>query len=112
MIKNVSNGCVLARNERVLRSWFGHASGLMFRRVVPVVLEFRKERFVSLHSFFVRGFLDILFVDAEGRVVVIKERMMPFSLFFSRNKAKSVIELPAGIVKKTKIRVGDIVEYT
>jgi uncharacterized membrane protein (UPF0127 family) len=53
--------------------------------------------------------LDMLFADADGCVVTIKERATPLSLAGIRSgkRVTLVVELKAGTVAKHGIRVGD-----
>lgn len=57
--------------------------------------------------------LDMLFVNANGRIFFIKENATPMSeeLIVAPEPAMAVIELNAGDVEKRGIKVGDVVKH-
>ena len=57
--------------------------------------------------FFVFFPIDVLFLDEDKKVVEIKKKFEPFTLYNPKNKAKYVIELPQGAVKNTNTKIGD-----
>lgn len=77
--------------------------GMMFRdKVIPLVFIFSKERRLRLHSFFCKE-MDLVFLDANYKVVEVKKNWKPFSFYVSKKKAKVLIELPIG----SRIDLGD-----
>ena len=53
--------------------------------------------------------LDILWIAADGRVIAIKERVSPETfptVFTPQERARYVLEVPAGFVKKNTIEIG------
>ncbi len=58
--------------------------------------------------------LDMLFVAANGKIVMIKEKATPMSetRITCKEPVKAVIELNAGQVARHKIQVGDIVKHS
>ncbi len=84
--------------------------GLMFRRTAPsfgVLFPFEKEQKVSIHMFFVFFPLDILWID-KNKLLVESKTLKPFQLYSQR--AKYVLEMPAGWTQKKKIQKGDSLE--
>ncbi len=71
----------------------------MFERVEPIQM-WMKNTLISL---------DMIFADAEGRVVAVIPRTEPMSLriISSGVAAKSVLEVRAGTAERLDIRVGD-----
>ncbi len=57
--------------------------------------------------FFVIFPIDVLFLDKNRKVVDLKENFKPFTFYTPKAKAKYVIELPNGIIKKTNTRIND-----
>lgn len=88
---------------------FAKFRGLMFRTKFDGVLYFRfKERsrlMTSIHSIFVFFPFDIIWLDRRT-VVDLKENVRPFTLNATpKNAADAFIELPAGTIKKHKIKL-------
>ena len=55
--------------------------------------------------------IDVLFLDKDKGVVELKEDFRPFRFYTPKNKAKYVIELPDGIIKKTGTKLGDKISF-
>jgi len=108
MIFNKTRHFTIIKEEKVCRSIFCKAFGLMFRTKKPkdaLVFAFDTERIVALHMLFVFFPIDALFLDKGKRVVDIKKDFQPFSYYSPKTKAMFVIELPVGMLQKT--RIGD-----
>ena len=82
--------------------------GLMFQRPHPVIFSFRLPQRVSLHNLFVFGTTDVLFVNKK-EVVEIKRNFYPFTFYSAKEECTHVVELPAGLDKRTA--VGDRIRY-
>ena len=61
----------------------------------------------SIHTFFMRFAIDVVFVDRAFQVVKTIEHMRPFRLSSPFTTAHLVIELPAGTIGQTNTRMGD-----
>ena len=55
--------------------------------------------------------IDVLFLGKNKVVVEIKESLMPFTVYTPKNKAKYIIELPQGTIKKTKTVLRDKIKF-
>jgi uncharacterized membrane protein (UPF0127 family) len=60
----------------------------------------------SVHTFFMRFPIDVLFLDREGVVVGIEPALAPWRTA-GRRGAKSVVELAAGECERRGVDVGD-----
>lgn len=72
-----------------------HIFGLMFRfpKNDGLLLVFKKEKFVCLHTFFVFFTIDIVYIDKYKRIIKIRKRVLPFTIFLPPVKCKYVLEL-------------------
>lgn len=61
----------------------------------------------SVHTCFMRGPIDLAFLDGQGRVVVLKEAVKPWRLAFGTSESESTLELPAGYLRSKGIQRGD-----
>lgn len=61
----------------------------------------------SIHTFFMRFPIDVIFVDADDRVVGLREAMPPNRPFAGVWGARYVIELPPGVLPASGTQVGD-----
>lgn len=112
-IANISRKTILAEEVKICKDDFSKAIGLMFSEKQDKVLVFKfdKEKIISLHMFFVFYPIDVLFLDKNKIVVDKKESFKPFTIYNSRKKAMYAVELPAGVIKKTKTGIGDKIEF-
>jgi uncharacterized membrane protein (UPF0127 family) len=112
MIFNKTRHFTIIKEEKVCRSIFCKAFGLMFRTNKPkdaLVFAFDNERIAALHMLFVFFPIDVLFLDKNKKVVDIKKDFKPFSYYSPKARAMYVVELPTGVVGKTKI--GDKISF-
>lgn len=66
----------------------------------------------SIHTFWMRFPIDVLFLDKQGVVVHFIESMKPFRVSRHVLKARSVLELPAWSIKKSGTQMGDCIEVS
>ncbi|MBI4147810.1 DUF192 domain-containing protein [Candidatus Woesearchaeota archaeon] len=112
MIRNLTRKSVVCCEEVWCTTFVQHVLGLMFKaRITPHVLAFASERYVTIHTFFVAGALDLIFLK-NRRVVEITQKLLPFSWYTPRVRTDCVIELRAGTVAHTRTRVGDKIEIS
>ena len=112
MIKNHTRKTILAKQFVICNSLFSKAKGMMLRKKpVPMIFTFSKEKKVSLHMFFVFFPIDVLFLGADKKIIEIKERFKPWTFYRPKSKALYIVELPAGIVRRTRTKVGDKIEF-
>lgn len=63
----------------------------------------------AIHTVGMRQPIDALFLDARNRVVRIVSELQPGRVVPAVPNASSVLELPAGVCRTTRIRVGDVI---
>jgi uncharacterized protein len=63
----------------------------------------------AIHTAFMRFPIDVIFVDARGRVLKIVRELPPWRLAIAP-RAHAVIELAAGSLEARELKVGDSVE--
>jgi len=64
----------------------------------------------SVHTFFMRFPIDLVFLDRKNKVRKVKNAVGPWRLSACLS-AHSVIELPAGTVKRTETQPGDLLQF-
>jgi uncharacterized protein len=64
----------------------------------------------SIHTFFMRFPIDVVFVDKKDSIIKTISCLKPFRLTRAYWFSKSVIELPAGAISSTNTRQGDILQ--
>lgn len=113
-ITNISKGRLIADKVEVAQSFFARGKGLMGRTSLPVGFAMVILPEWSIHTFFMRVPIDVLFVDKAHMVVGVRHAMPPSRPFagVSPLKGHYVIELPAGVLAATGTAVGDVLEVS
>lgn len=62
----------------------------------------------SIHMFFMRYPLDVIFTDREGRVLFMHRGIKPWRMGRLVRGARRAIELPEGTIDRTHTEAGDI----
>ena len=65
----------------------------------------------SLHTFFMRFPIDIVFTDKDGRVLKTAAGVKPFKLVAAPLRAYYAIELPEGAIRESKTSVHDQLDF-
>jgi len=112
MIKNAGNGKKLQMKYEIADTLEARASGLMFAPSPKCILfKFEREGHFPIHSFFVFFPFDAVYLDGKMRAREIFEGIAPFTPLVSpKGKARFLLELPQGSVRKLGLKVGDKVE--
>ena len=63
----------------------------------------------SIHMFFMRFPIDLVYIDRKHRVRKVRSGVKPWRISACLT-AHSVLELPAGVVRKTDTQPGDVLE--
>lgn len=65
----------------------------------------------SVHTFWMRFPIDVIFVDRQDRVVGLAEAMPPNRPYAGARHARRTIELPAGVIVATGTQIGDLLVF-
>jgi len=106
-ITNTTRGTVLATRCRVASSLRDRAVGLLTTREVLPGEGLLIERSPSIHMFFMRYPIDVVFVDRTGRVTRTVSRLRPWRVVWWARGAQDCIELRAGALEGTETAPGD-----
>ena len=64
----------------------------------------------SIHMFFMRFAIDVVFVDRHGVVVRAVEAVAPWRIAGGGRGARAALELPPGSISRSGTRIGDRLE--
>jgi uncharacterized membrane protein (UPF0127 family) len=108
-IFNQTRERVLAERAELARSFMSRWRGLMGRASLPEGYALIIYPESSIHTFFMRLPIDVLFVDRGDRVVGLREAMPPSRPFagVAPWRGRYVIEMPTGVIQATGTAVGD-----
>ena len=111
-IVNRTRQCTLADKVAVADSFSSRMTGLLNRDTLDVGEALIITHCQSIHMFFMRFAIDVIFVDRADRVVGLVKNIKPFRLSGIYFKANNVIELPAGAIDQSKTALGDQLDVT
>ena len=102
-------GAVVAEHVTVADNPLSRFAGLMFRAGLREGHGLALRPCNSIHMFFMRFPLDVIFVDGDGRVVRVLDSIRPWRATSFVAGAKAAIELPAGTASRAGVVPGTVV---
>lgn len=109
-INNQTKNTVLADKAVVASSLLGRMRGLLGKKELKSGEALVLTHCNSIHTFFMKFPIDIIFLDKHKRIVKIIPSLNPFRLSGIYFNAASVIELPAGVAQD-KASIGDLLSF-
>lgn len=103
----VCNGSVVIPHVELATRWWQRMRGLLGRSGLSTGRALYISPANSIHMFFMRFTLDLIFVDRDGVVVRIVRNLRPWRMAFGGRTAQSVFEISAGWLDEDAVRVGD-----
>lgn len=107
-VRNVTRDTLLAERCEVARSFLARGRGLLGRAGLASGEGLLIEPCWSVHSFFMRFPIDVVFADRHHRVVGLTPSMPPNRPFAGAWGARYAVELPAGAIAASGTQVGDV----
>jgi uncharacterized membrane protein (UPF0127 family) len=106
-ITNVTRGTAVASRCRVASSMRDRVVGLLATREVLPSEGLFIERSPSIHMFFMRSPIDVVFVDQGRQVTRTVSRLRPWRVVWWARGARDCIELRAGALDESGTQPGD-----
>jgi len=112
---NKSKGIDLGKID-LADSFLSRFMGLMFRKdpekgLILKLPSSRSRRGSAIHMFFMRFPLDIIFLDADKKIVDMVS-IKPWKTYTPKAPSKYVIELKEDSINKYKLEIGDEMDFT
>ncbi len=110
-IINETRGTTIAERAEVAKSFWSRLRGLMGRSGLPAGEALVFNRNSSVHTFWMRFPIDVIFTNREDIVVGLREAMPPDRPFAGARGGYRMIELPAGAITQTGTERGDRLRF-
>jgi len=107
-----SSGTTVAGEVAVADNPYRRFMGLMGKRELKDGAGLYLKPCSSIHMFFMRIALDVVFVDADGQIVHICHSIKPWRMSRIVRHAKAAVELPAGTMHRFGVKKGDVLQLT
>jgi hypothetical protein len=85
--------------------------GLITRRKLKDGEGFLIKSCSSIHTFWMRYSIDVVFLDKKNQVLAIYTDLKPFRATRFIKNACCVLELPSGTIKKTSLKEEDLINF-
>jgi uncharacterized membrane protein (UPF0127 family) len=109
-IENTTRDTIVAERCRVASSAVDRSVGLLRTPEVKPGEGLLIERSPSIHMFFMRYAIDVVFIDKQLRVTKVVSRLKPWRIVAWARGARDCIELRAGALEESGTQPGDQLE--
>ena len=110
-VTNAANGAVIAAKVRVADTMKTRAVGLLGRAGMTPDEGLLITRCDSIHTFFMKFPIDLLYLDKDFRVIRVVSDMGPSRMSFCLGKASQVLELKGGVAKNQAELAGAVLRF-
>ena len=107
---NVTKGVAIASELEIATSFAARSQGLLGHSGLKPDTGLIIDPCSSIHMWFMRFPIDVVFLDKKNRVVGLKRNVKPWGMAWSWRGAKT-LELPVGVIASTRTQLGDIVAF-
>jgi uncharacterized protein len=109
-ITNVTKGVILAEKAVIAGTFFTRIRGLLGRKDFNIGEALVIKPCNSIHTFFMRFPIDVLFSDKNNKIIAVIPALAAFRVSRVYFNAAYVVELAAGALKAAPTNIGDILE--
>ena len=110
MIYNHTKRNIVCQEVETAFTFLARFKGLMFRKKL-IAEGLLLAPCSSVHMFFMRFPIDVVFIDKHYRVVGVELGLKPWGLSQMHKTARYALELPAGKANNSGVSVGDVLEF-
>jgi uncharacterized membrane protein (UPF0127 family) len=107
---NVTKGVAIASELEIATSFAARSQGLLGRAGLKPDTGLLIDPCSSIHMWFMRFPIDVIFLDKKNRVVGLRRNIKPWGMAWSWRGVKT-LELPVGVIASTRTQLGDIVAF-
>lgn len=110
-VVNTTKQAVLAENASFANTLKTRMKGLLGKDGLNQGEGLVITRCNSIHTFFMKFSIDVIFVNKNDRVIKVLHRLKPWRLCRPYLGASCCIELPSGVASKTNTQIGDTISF-
>lgn len=110
MIINLTDNKIIVKNVIIANNFLKRLKGLMFTRELPSNSSMYISPCDQIHTFFMNYNIDVLYVNKENTILAIDENMKPGKIGKKIKGAAAVVELRAGKIKESNIKIGQALQ--
>ena len=106
-VRRTADGAVVCERCEIPESSFGRMRGLLGRSGLEPGSGMLIDSAPSVHMFFMRFPIDVVFIDRDWKVLSVRHELRPWRVAGAR-RAVAALELPAGAAAEAGIEEGDV----
>ena len=108
---NVTTQRELGKSISKAVTFFQRTRGLLGRKKIKEGEGLYIPECRSIHTFFMRFTIDVVFIDGDNRITRVVPGLVPFRIAFGPRNTAGVLELPAGTLKDNRCVAGDEISF-
>lgn len=109
---NSTQNCLIADDVKIADNFISRTIGLISKKEISHAEGLLIKPCCSIHTFFMRFEIDVLFINRKNEVVALYENVKPWKVLPIHPSSHYVVELCSGLIEKNNISKGDTVEIT
>ena len=106
-IINKTKKTLITNDAKLLTSLIDKSLGLLNPKNPRTIIF--KTRW-GIHTFFLKEPIDIIILNNQNQVVILKQSLKPNRFYFWNPKHELIIELPKRSITKSNTKIGDLIQ--
>ncbi|MBI4358333.1 MAG: DUF192 domain-containing protein [Candidatus Omnitrophica bacterium] len=106
---NITKHTVLAQKVWAARDFRERIEGLIVHKPLERGEGFLIPHCKGIHTFAMSYTIDVIYLDSNGKILALKNKLTPNSIGPIHFKTNAVLELPSGVIDETKTERGDVI---
>jgi uncharacterized membrane protein (UPF0127 family) len=111
LIQVLKQDRIIVQKCNIANTFFKRLKGLLGKKDFPENEGLYIPKCNSIHMFFMKFPIDVLFLDQNKQIVFLLEDFSPWKIKSPVKKAIATLELPSGTIKKHSLKVGDNIDF-
>ncbi|MCX8131346.1 MAG: DUF192 domain-containing protein [Clostridia bacterium] len=112
IVKNTASNTIISVNCKTANTFISRFAGLMGKASLPEGEGLLIMPCNSIHMFFMKFSLDIVFIDKDNIVIHLIKGIKPWRVSKIVKRAYCALELPCGTISRTEMKVGDRLTFS
>lgn len=107
---NSTQNCLIADDLKIADNFISRTVGLISKKEISQAEGLLIKPCCSIHTFFMRFDIDVLFVNRKHEVIALYENVKPWKVLPIHPTSQYVVEFTAGTISSKQISKGNILK--
>lgn len=104
VLKDIDQNILISNQAQMADSFMDRLLGLLNPRNSRYLVF---HTHFGIHSFFMSKPIDVLLLDNNQKIIRLKQKLVPFRMFFYNPQYSTVIEMPQGTIRRLRLHIND-----